>query len=382
MSFIKKTLYFFIKKNSEKAHRYYFQQKNSYYVEQYNKCTQKKPTKRIHKEMNILQKYWKIYPMQYFRYNMYRADCNLNMTEMKNYIPDYFAYYLLYPKSFKERNILCEDKFIFYTICQGLKINQPETILYTKDNLYLDDNQNIITTQQAFAIIQKTNADKIFIKPRFGVGGTGIHIFNRAKNNAFINKQDNSIIDLEYINKIAQQDYIIQTGLRQHPIMNKIYPQSINTFRIVTEYINNSDIKILFVLLRMGHHGMEIDNATSGGLYTKVTPDNGELYKYALSNNQDKFLFHPYTNFKFEGFRLPFWDEIIKFTKNIAFKFSDIKYIGWDIAYTVNGPVVIEANNGPDISILQDFYGGLKNNFGISSPKFFWYSENYGIKDL
>ena len=382
MSFVKKTLYFFIKKSSEKSHRLYFQLKNNYYIEQYHNCTQKKTLKRIHKEMNELWKYWKVYPIQYFRYSMYRADCNLNIIEMKNYIPDYFAYYLLYPKSFKERNTLCEDKFLFYTICQGLKINQPKTILYTKNNSFLDDNQNIITPQEAFDIIQKTDADKIFIKPRFGVGGMDIHIFSKVENNVFINKQENSIINPEYIHKITLQDYIIQIGLRQHPIMNEIYPHSINTFRIVTEYINNSDIKILFVLLRMGHHGMEIDNATSGGLYTKIVPDNGELYKYALSNNQDKFLFHPYTNFKFEGFRIPFWNEIIEFTKNIAFKFSDIKYIGWDIAYTVNGPVVIEANNGPDISILQDFYGGLKNDFGINSPKDFWYSDDYGIKDL
>ena len=199
-------LYFFIKKSSEKSHRLYFQLKNNYYIEQYHNCTQKKTLKRIHKEMNELWKYWKVYPIQYFRYSMYRADCNLNIIEMKNYIPDYFAYYLLYPKSFKERNTLCEDKFLFYTICQGLKINQPKTILYTKNNSFLDDNQNIITPQEAFDIIQKTDADKIFIKPRFGVGGMDIHIFSKVENNVFINKQDNSIINPENINKITLQE--------------------------------------------------------------------------------------------------------------------------------------------------------------------------------
>lgn len=382
MSFTKRILYFFVKKSSEKSHRIYYKQKNNYYINQYIQCTQKKSPSKIRKETHELWKYWKIYPIQYFRYNMYRSDCPLSISEMKNYIPDYFAYYLLYPKSFKERNILCEDKFLFYTICQGLRINQPKTILYTRNNSFLNDQQNIITLQETLEIIQNIPDKKLFIKPRFGVGGTGIHVLNKTNPNTFIDKQKNVIVDLEYIKEIVKQDYIIQAGLTQHTIINEIYPFSINTFRIVTECIDNSKIKILFALLRMGHGGMEIDNATSGGLYTKVNPNTGELYKYALTNNQEKFLAHPYTNFKFEGFHIPFWDKIVEFTLKLAFKFCDIKYIGWDIAYTEDGPVVIEANNGPDISILQDFYGGLKNHFKINSPTDFWYSENYGIKDL
>lgn len=382
MSFIKRKLYFFIKKSSEKSHRIYYKQKNDYYINQYLLCTQKKSPSRIRKEIRELWKFWKIYPIQYFRYYMYKADCSLSISEMKDYIPDYFAYYLFYPKSFKERNILCEDKFLFNTICQGLNINQPQTILHTRNNSFLDHEHNIISQQKALEIIQNTQCNKIFIKPRFGVGGLNIHILNKIHPNLFFDKQKNISLTLEYLENIAKQDYIIQIGLTQHPIMTEIYPHSINTFRIVTEYIDDSKVNILFALLRMGHGGIEVDNATLGGIYTKINLTNGEIYKYALTNHQEKFLSHPYTNFKFEGFHIPFWNKIIDFAQELALKFCDIKYIGWDIAYTKDGPVVIEANNGPGISILQDFYGGVKNHFNINSPTDFWYSKNYGIKDL
>ncbi len=106
------------------------------------------------------------------------------------------------------------------------------------------------------------------------------------------------------------------------------------------------------------------------------------MQKYAISCEQKHYESHPYTGFKFEGFTVPFWQDIVSFIQIIAFKFNEIKYIGWDVAYTMNGPVIIEANNGPDISILQDCYGGVRNNFQVSSPKSYWYSEKYSIKDL
>lgn len=378
---LKKALYYFIKKKSEKEHRKYYIHKNKFYIKEYELCNQKKKKNIIKNEINELWKYWKVYPVQYYRYSMYKSDCNLTISEMKNYIPDFFAYYLLYPKSFKERNILCEDKMLFYSICKGLNINQPQVLFSTKEKQIFTEYQDIIDIKQAYDIILESNTEKIFCKPTFGVGGKGIKVFNK-RNNTYINNKDNSTLDLEYIKYLSTQDYIIQKGLTQHSIINKIYSSSINTFRIVTKYEGGSNVKILFALLRMGSNGMEIDNASSGGLYTRIDILTGELNKYAVTNEQKKFAFHPDTNYQFEGHYITVWDEILEFIKSVALKFREIKYVGWDIAYTIDGPVLIEANNGPDISILQDFYGGIRENFDIENPKEFWHSDNYSLKDL
>lgn len=381
MSFIKKALYFFVKRNSEKAHRAYYINKNNLYIKKYNECTQKKNPPQIKREMDALGRYWKVYPLQYYRYKMYRRDCTLTLDQMKDYIPDFFAYYLLYPKSFKERNVLCEDKMLFYSICKGLKIPQPKILFSIKNGQILSEELDVLNLQQGYEMIRNTTAQKIFCKPTFGVGGANIHVFNKQDNH-YINKQDHTILDTEFLKKLSGQEYILQEGLVQHPMMNQIYPSAINTFRIVTESNGGPDIKIKFVLLRMGRGGMEIDNASSGGLYLKIDPRTGILNKFAVTNEQEEYPAHPDTNFTFEGYKVPVWDEITAFVKKAAFKFGEIQYIGWDIAYTINGPVVIEANNGPDISILQDFYKGVRVQFGIKSPKDFWYSDNYSLKDL
>lgn len=381
MSLFQKILYYVIKKKSDKAHREYYFKKNTFYIEQYNKCDNKKEARTIQKEIRELKKYWGTYPIQYFRYNMYQKSCPLSLSEMKDYIPDFFAYFLFYPQSFLERNILCEDKLLFHSICEGSGIKTPKTLIAIKDGRFLTHLQDVISKEEAYEIIQASQAEKIFCKPRYGVGGGGIHVFHKS-DNQFINNKDHSELNADYLESIVHLDYILQEGLTQHPVMDQIYPHSINTFRIVTRYTKESGVDLLFVALRMGNKGMEVDNASSGGLYIKVDVYSGTLARYAISFIQEKHESHPYTGFIFKDFSFHFWDDIVRFTKSTALKFSDIKYVGWDIAYTVHGPVVIEANNGPDISILQDCNGGLRNEFEIGSPKDFWFSTNYSLKNL
>ena len=38
------------------------------------------------------------------------------------------------------------------------------------------------------------------------------------------------------------------------------------------------------------------------------------------------------------------------------------RYVGWDIAITENGPILIEGNAAPQIGIGEIAYGGYKNH--------------------
>ena len=135
---LKKYLYFFIKKSSERQHRaYYLDYYRAEYAE-FERCADKKSPARIRREMRCLQRYWKIYPFQYIRYRLYRKDCPLSMEQMKAYIPDYFAYFLFYPQSFNERNVLCEDKRLFASLCRGYGINHPRVLLSVSDGVLFD----------------------------------------------------------------------------------------------------------------------------------------------------------------------------------------------------------------------------------------------------
>lgn len=135
---LKKHLYFFIKKSSERQHRAYYRDYYRAEYAEFERCADKKSPARIRREMRCLQRYWKTYPFQYIRYRLYRKDCPLSMEQMKAYIPDYFAYFLFYPQSFNERNVLCEDKRLFASLCRGYGINHPRVLLSVSDGVLFD----------------------------------------------------------------------------------------------------------------------------------------------------------------------------------------------------------------------------------------------------
>ena len=60
---------------------------------------------------------------------------------------------------------------------------------------------------------------------------------------------------------------------------------------------------------------------------------------------------------KYMGFQVPDWDKAISLVKEMHELVPKVGYIGWDLAYTDNGWVLVEANGGSQILIPQICYG-------------------------
>lgn len=62
---------------------------------------------------------------------------------------------------------------------------------------------------------------------------------------------------------------------------------------------------------------------------------------------------HPGTDIKMTGRVIPFWSEVIRLCINAAFKLKECKFIGWDVAITEKGPLLIEGNHTPDLDMVE-----------------------------
>ena len=62
---------------------------------------------------------------------------------------------------------------------------------------------------------------------------------------------------------------------------------------------------------------------------------------------------HPVTGVKIIGFKIPFWQESLQMAKDAALHNKKNRSIGWDIAVTNDGPVLIEGNSNWDKVIWQ-----------------------------
>jgi hypothetical protein len=329
--------------------------------------------------MKALQNYWDCFPFQYYHFDFYRNDCTLSLEEMKKYVPYYFSYNLFFPVSAKEYEVLCDDKLLTYAMLKTYNILQPKMLFGFDNNSFYDDTNTPVSNAQVDAIIKASTAAKLFIKPRFGLGGKGIVVFTR-KENAFIDSEGKMLDHSYFLRELTGGVYIVQEGLVQHPSISAIYPHSINTFRVITECVNGES-RVLYALLRMGRGGKQVDNASSGGVYTKLDPETGTLGDFAYSNNRAVFKAHPDTGFVFEDTKMENWPEVKRFALEVATKFREIKYIGWDIGLSPEGPTIIEINKRPDMEMVQDFYGGIRDVLKIK-PKEWWYRSNFTLKNI
>lgn len=377
---MKSKLYRVWKYMSERQLREHYKKHYTRELAVFENDTDKKARNVIKREMKMLHKFWGCYPYQYIRYGMYKKSCHLSHEQMKDYIPNYFAYYLFFPKYFKDYGIVSEDKELTYRVLDSYKIKQPVLLLQYKNGVFYDGAKNIISPSAVDGIIHGSKAKKLFLKPTHGLGGRGIMIF--ANKDGFVDEHNQSLSAAYIAGQLGDsEDYILQEGLQQHNELNKIYPNAVNTFRVMTQ-VKNGKANIMYSMLRMGQGGSQLDNASQTGLVCKINVETGKFDDMIHVGHGKTIDKHPDTDFSFKEYVFPYWDTIKSFVEKTAQKMEAIPFMGWDIAYSKDGPEVIEMNAGAGLEYLQDCHGGVRQAYGIDNPKRYWYSKTYAIKDL
>lgn len=149
------------------------------------------------------------------------------------------------------------------------------------------------------------------------------------------------------------RQYLIEEGIVQHKDMNRLCESSVNTIRVVT-LLCNGKAKVAYSLLRMGNGQGNVDNISSGGMYTLVSPD-GKLTFPAFCDKTGLFYDeHPVTKTKFKNYELPYFKEAMKLCCEAALVEQRLGYVGWDVAITPNGPILVEGNNMPGYDMAQN----------------------------
>ena len=155
---------------------------------------------------------------------------------------------------------------------------------------------------------------------------------------------------------------IIEELIIQDPEIAKIYPNSVNTVRVVSYRTIDNKVKILWTFLRIGVDGSVVDNMSSGGIAVMIDSETGIVYERGKNYKGDDFIFHPNTGVKLVGLQLPAWHDLLKLIEKMANVIPEFKLVGWDLAYTSKGWVLVEANAKPGAATAQisNFNGRLK----------------------
>ena len=172
--------------------------------------------------------------------------------------------------------------------------------------------------------------------------------------------------------------YLIQPFIRVDPALQPIMsPSGVGALRAVT-MMPEGKPRIVFLFFKMTVGDNVTDNfvnGTTGNLICGVDPNTGTLTDAVRSKSPRwpemvDITHHPDTGQKIGGFVLPRWDEMRELILRATATLPALGLVGWDAAFTAEGPILLESNVQPAFYLLQlvakrglrqDLYAALGN---------------------
>ena len=197
------------------------------------------------------------------------------------------------------------------------------------------------TTEDFKAFLQ--GLDIIISKPSEEACGRGVEKLNVA---------DYPSAEALFEHLKSRNSGLVEEFVVQHEAVAKLYPLSVNTYRIVT-VLTDGVPHIVYAFIRIGNGGRFVDNINAGGMAAPINIETGVIEYPAFDKDSIYYETHPYTNCPIKGYQLPQWEKAVETVLSAATVVPEVGYVGWDIAATKDGVVMIEGNPFPGHDILQ-----------------------------
>ena len=302
----------------------------------------------IMSDMLSLTLYHKSFPRYYFSRYLFKKG----RTNIKDYFSNEFLYYKFKPR-FNDNTArdIVENKLFFDFYFSQFDISLPKVLLYNQKNIFVKENaafeiNSIHEFRHQLEIIFNQNPTyrSIFIKRTCGSYG-GDQVFRITP--IQLATENESMANL--FSEVTKSGFLFQETILQHPELNRLNPSCINTIRFDTFIDKEGQVEIMSAYLRMSTNNKHVDNISSGGCLVGINLLTGKLRKdgYPGFSASGTIIYscHPVTKTVFEGFTIPYFEEAKKMVLRAAGLVPGLRLMGWDVAISESGPVIVEGNS-------------------------------------
>ncbi len=183
--------------------------------------------------------------------------------------------------------------------------------------------------------------EKIIYKPISGGQGFGVRVFHVTEESK-----------AEVFTAIKQLPVgVVETFLQQHEEMDSFSDAAVNIVRVVTGRVGER-FSVLAATAAFSK-GLEYTNASGDAVFANVDIQTGVIISDGCDYTEAVYIEHPVSKIPFKGFRIPFWERLIDMLESASKVVAEVGYVGWDVAITTTGPVIIEGNNDPGYEWMQ-----------------------------
>ena len=243
---------------------------------------------------------------------------------------------------------LAEDKRRFAEVCarHGLPAADQLAVLERED-------EPDATARRWASTLEREAPEGLVIKPVDGHRGLGVKVLDRVPAGAADHR--GRVVGWDDLGRELAADrwpaYVVQRRLRPHPELVRMSGHDlVHTLRVVTVRGGEGDARVVGKTLRVASGREPVDSFRSGqaGNAVAFVGDDGTLVHACVVRSSgfglERLPRHPRSGAPLPGFRVPDWGEARALALRAAAVFAPLRTVGFDIAPTPDGPVLIEAN--------------------------------------
>ncbi len=150
---------------------------------------------------------------------------------------------------------------------------------------------------------------------------------------------------------------LIQPRIENHPALAKFSQGALCTLRIITYRIGNEQSRLFAAILRMPTGVAEIDNYSAGGLSSPLD-SNGCLGPAWKKFGTEPVHSHPDSGAAITGVMMPQWQDLLGLALRAHDAIINNSIIGWDVALSPEGPLLVEANQSWSVEHWEIAHNG------------------------
>jgi len=245
---------------------------------------------------------------------------------------------------------LVDDKAVFAACAQSHGLPIPRTLALVTPPFAVDVEGRPLHDEEEWRRWFRTSLPAAFVvKPVGGMGGRGVEFFERRGDEAWSGGRLLTPGDLRrrLCLDAAYGRAIVQERIRNHAALAKLSrSDALQCTRMVTVLKRSGEVELLVAFQKLIVGGHQIDNfagAWTGNLVAAIDLGSGVLG--AAWADGALCAAHPDTGATIAGFRLPHWADARALVERAAQLFKPLRAVGWDVALTEDGPVLIEGNS-------------------------------------
>jgi hypothetical protein len=230
-----------------------------------------------------------------------------------------------------------QDKALFAAKCRANDLSIPEEIEWSGGELPACD---------------------IFIKPTSGSGGSGAQSWSYGEDGFYTSLATGErLTGAGLLQSLDGGSFMVQRRLVNHKAIRGLSNGALITVRLMTVQNETGGHEATHATLRMAVGANRlVDNFHAGGIVAPVDMASGRLGPASDIGFRPDMGWrntHPDTGALIAGLVLPLWAETVDLACRAHKAFAPRLVVGWDIAITDRGPVIVEGNRGPDVDLLE-----------------------------